>query len=178
MLRQLIKRLLLLAIVFLASVWILSIYRSNQPPPPLAAIEGQIDRILIEKAARRMLLFQDGRQVREYKIALGFSPSGDKEIQGDGKTPEGTFKINRRNPNSAYHLSLGIDYPKPDDRARAAASGSDPGGDIFIHGQPNRLAGLGTLPYDWTAGCISVSDKQIEEIWQLTPIGTEVEIRP
>jgi murein L,D-transpeptidase YafK len=110
--------------------------------------------------------------------AGGFNPLGGKSIEGDGKTPEGVFKIDRRNPNSKFHLSLGIDYPRPEDRAQAETLGQSPGGDIFIHGQPNRLAGLGTLPYDWTAGCISVSDGEIEEIWRVTPIGTVVEILP
>ncbi len=178
MLKTLLRRLLLLAISFTAAVWLLSVYREGQPPPPLAPITGQIDRIVIEKAARRMSLFQNGTELRRYKIALGFAPDGDKQQQGDGKTPEGVFRVTRRNPNSAYHLSLGLDYPRPADRARAAASGVSPGGDIFIHGQPNRIAGLMTLPYDWTEGCIAVSDAEIAEIWQATPIGTRVEIRP
>jgi murein L,D-transpeptidase YafK len=178
MLWRLIRRLILVAILFIAAVWALSIYHANRPPPPLVTIEGQVDRIKIEKSTRRMRLYQDELVVREYTIALGFAPSGDKSIEGDGKTPEGVFKIDRRNPNSKFHLSLGIDYPRAEDCAQAETLGQSPGGDIFIHGQPNRLAGLGTLPYDWTAGCISVSDGEIEEIWRVTPIGTVVEILP
>lgn len=143
-------------------------------PPP----EGRIDRIVIEKSARRLLAIRDGDVVREYRVALGFAPEGDKARQGDGRTPEGVFRIDRRNPGSAFHLSLGIDYPQPDDIARARDGGYDPGGDIFIHGQPNRLAGLVTIPYDWTAGCIALSDSAIEELWRLAPVGTVVEIRP
>lgn len=147
-------------------------------PPPLAPITGQIDRILIEKSDRRLTIYRDGEALRTYRVALGFAPDGDKERQGDGKTPEGIFRIDRRNPESAYHLSLGLDYPHPDDRARAAAGGYSPGGDIFIHGQPNGFGAVGTLPYDWTEGCIAVPDAVIEELWRITPIGTEVEIRP
>lgn len=145
------------------------------PPPPLT---GEIDRIVIEKAARRMQLFQDGEPVRTYRIALGFAPDGDKIRQGDGKTPEGEFIIDRRNDQSAFHLSLGLNYPRPEDRARAAAGGYDPGGDIFIHGQPNALPEGFKLRGDWTAGCIAVTNSEMRDIWAVTPIGTKVEIRP
>jgi murein L,D-transpeptidase YafK len=145
------------------------------PPPPLT---GQVERIVIEKAARRMQLLQDGRVVRTYQIALGFAPEGDKDRQGDGRTPEGEFTIDRRNDSSAFHLSLGLDYPQPADRARAAAGGYSPGGDIFIHGQPNALPERFKLKGDWTAGCIAVTNVEMREIWAVTPIGTTVEIRP
>lgn len=147
-------------------------------PPPPVPLTGQIDRILVEKAARRMTVFRGGEAVKTYRIALGFAPEGDKAREGDGRTPEGVFTIDRRNPQSAYHLSLGIDYPQPDDIARARAEGYSPGGDIFIHGQPNGLGRVGALPYDWTAGCIAVSDDEIRELWAAVPNGTEVEIRP
>lgn len=144
----------------------------------LPPISGHIDRIVVEKAARRMTLLQDGRPVREYSVALGFSPAGDKARQGDGRTPEGLFRIDRRNDRSAYHLSLGIDYPRPEDVQRARAGGYDPGGDIMIHGQPNALPDPAILRGDWTAGCIALSNAEIREIWNAAPIGTLVEIRP
>lgn len=146
--------------------------------PPLAPIVGQIDRIVIEKSARRLMLFQDGLPVRSYVMALGFAPVGDKSRQGDGRTPEGIYRINRLNDRSAYHLSLGIDYPQASDVKLAAANGYDPGGDIMIHGQPNALPDAVVIAGDWTAGCIAVSNTQIREIFAATPIGTEVEIRP
>ena len=145
------------------------------PPPPLT---GQVERIVIEKSARRMHLIQNGQTVRSYKIALGFSPDGDKERQGDGRTPEGEFTIDRRNDSSAFHLSLGLDYPQAHHRARAAAGGYSPGGDIFIHGQPNALSERFKLGGDWTAGCIALTNAQMREVWAVTPIGTKVEIRP
>jgi len=148
------------------------------PPPPLPPLTGAVDRIVIEKAARRMQLFQNGKPVRTYQIALGFTPEGDKLRQGDGKTPEGEFTIDRRNAESAFHLSVGLDYPQPEDRARAAATGYSPGGDIFIHGQPNALADGMKIKGDWTAGCIAVTNAEIEEIWAVTPVGTKVEVRP
>ena len=150
---------------------------TQEPPPPPAPLTEQIDHILIEKSARRLTVFRDGQAVRTYKIALGFAPVGDKVQQGDGKTPEGMFTITRRNPNSKYHLSLGIDYPQANDIARARAAGVDPGVDIFIHGQPNGFGKLATIPTDWTAGCIAVSDTEIEELWRVVATGTTVEIR-
>lgn len=148
------------------------------PDVPRTPLTGQIDRILIEKGARTLTVFRDGQALRTYPIALGFAPAGDKQRQGDGKTPEGQFRIDRRNGQSAFHLSLGIDYPQRDDVVRARAGGYAPGGDIFIHGQPNRRAGQPTLRGDWTAGCIAVSDAEIEELWRIAPLGTPVEIRP
>jgi murein L,D-transpeptidase YafK len=145
------------------------------PPPPLT---GEVERIVIEKAARRMQLFQDGKAVRTYRIALGFTPEGDKVRQGDGKTPEGEFTIDRRNAKSAFTLSVGLDYPQPEDRARAAAGGYSPGGDIFIHGQPNALPEGFKLRGDWTEGCIALTNTEMREVWAVTPIGTKVEIRP
>lgn len=152
-------------------------YRLPSAPPPLTPLSGQIDRILVEKSARRLTVYRYGAALRTYRVALGFSPTGSKVRQGDGKTPEGIFRINRRNAASAFHLSLGIDYPQKGDVIRARSGGYAPGGDIFIHGQPNSFAGKPTLKRDWTAGCIAVSDSEIEELWRITPIGTVVEIR-
>ena len=148
------------------------------PRPPATALQGPVDHILILKSERRMVVFRDGSPLKTYSIALGFTPKGDKLRQGDGRTPEGRFRINRRNASSAYHLSLGLDYPQPDDITRARAGGYSPGGDIFIHGQPNSRKGQPTVRQDWTAGCIAVSNTEIEEIWAATPNGTLVEIRP
>lgn len=146
--------------------------------PPEAALSGPVERIVVEKAARRLTLWQNGQPVRVWPIALGFAPEGDKQRQGDGKTPEGQFRIDRRNAASAYHLSLGLDYPQPEDRARAGAAGYDPGGDIMIHGQPNAVPDGLRVPGDWTAGCIALTNAQIRELWQVAPVGTAVEIRP
>lgn len=176
LLRLIITLLLLVGLGLLAASFYSPPFVVTLPPPP--ALTGPIDRIVIEKSTRRMQLYQDGKVVRTYVIALGFTPAGDKERQGDGKTPEGEFTVNRRNPASTFHLSLGLDYPQPDDIARAAAGGYSPGGDIFIHGQPFGVTEGFKLKGDWTAGCIAVSNDEIREIWELTPIGTTVEIRP
>lgn len=176
LLRLIILLCLLIGLGFLAaSLYGPPLQVAAPPPPPL---KGEIDRIVIEKSARRMQLFQNGKVVRTYAVALGFTPEGDKERQGDGKTPEGSFVINRKNESSAFTLSLGLDYPQPDDLARAVEGGYSPGGDIFIHGQPNALPEGFKLKGDWTAGCIAVSNTEIREIWASTPLGTMVEVLP
>ncbi|MCY1126390.1 L,D-transpeptidase [Frigidibacter sp. RF13] len=175
-------RLLIWLALLLAALVALGLWSGIRPPPapPVVRVplEGQVDLILVEKAARRLTVFRDGEPLRTYPVVLGFAPTGDKVRQGDGKTPEGRFRIDRRNDRSRFHLSLGLDYPQADDRARAAAGGYDPGGDIMIHGQPNALFGKATLTRDWTAGCIALADTDIEELWRVTRVGTEVEIRP
>ena len=109
--------LVMLALLGLGAAWF---YFAPAPPTPAQPpILGTVDRIIVEKSARRMVLVQADEKVREYHIALGFSPQGDKVRQGDGRTPEGVFRIDRRNDQSAYHLSLGLDYPQPEDRAQA-----------------------------------------------------------
>jgi len=139
-----------------------------------------IDRILIEKAARKLSIFRDGKTIKTYQVALGRNPTGPKEEEGDMKTPEGIYTIDYRNPNSDYHLALHISYPSPEDAARAAQRGVNAGFDIMIHGLPNGMGWMGALHRrrDWTAGCVALTDEEIEELWRATPDGTTVEIRP
>jgi L,D-peptidoglycan transpeptidase YkuD (ErfK/YbiS/YcfS/YnhG family) len=142
--------------------------------------KGPADRILIEKKARRMTLFSSNRVIRTYRIALGGNPVGPKERQGDNKTPEGTYLVDARNKDSLYHIALHISYPNENDRRRARRLGVSPGGGIMIHGIKAGFAEVGELHtgYDWTRGCIAVTDEEIEEIDRLVPDGTIVEIRP
>ena len=108
---------------------------------------------------------------------LGFAPVGPKRQEGDGKTPEGHYRIDWRNPDSRFHRSLHVSYPDAGDVARAAARGVSPGGLIMIHGQPNALP-AGRVPGDWTDGCIALSNAEIEALWEAVPDGTPIEIRP
>lgn len=145
---------------------------SDRPP---------IDLVLIDKSQRRLSLMSAGNALRTYRVALGRDPDGPKVQQGDNRTPEGRYLIDSRNPNSAFHRSLHISYPNPGDRARARAMGVSPGGDIMIHGMGNGLGWVTWLHrrlFDWTAGCVAVTNAEIEEIWTLVPDGTPVEIRP
>lgn len=157
------------------AVWPTLFATAPREVPPLA---GPIDRILVEKAERRMTLFREGSALRVYPVSLGFAPEGDKERQGDGRTPEGIFRIDRKNPQSRFHLSLGLDYPQPEHLRRARAGGYDPGGDIFIHGQPRGVSGNLRIPTDWTAGCIAVPNAVMDEIWPHVAVGVVVEVRP
>lgn len=134
-----------------------------------------VTRLRLYKSQRLLVL--DGAQgvLRSYPVGLGFAPEGHKQFEGDGRTPEGTYTIDRRNPESLFHLSIGISYPNAEDRAFAAAQSRSPGGDIFIHGGPRR--GIDpTNKQDWTAGCIAVSDRQIEEIYAMVRDGTPIDI--
>ena len=139
-----------------------------------------IDRILVEKSERKLSIFRDGRKLKTYQIALGGNPVGAKEQEGDRKTPEGVYQIDYRNPKSDYHLALHISYPSGEDNARATERGVSAGSDIMIHGLPNGQGWIGAAhrQKDWTAGCIALTDEEIEELWRVTPDGTTVEIRP
>jgi len=170
---------LVLVLALLALVAVLVLRPAAVPPKqPESPLVGLVDRIVIEKATRQLTLWKGGKSVRRYKVALGFAATGGKLRQGDGRTPEGVFRIYRRNDRSKFHLSLGLDYPQAEDRARADAGGYDPGGDIMLHGQPNTMPTGMKAKGDWTAGCIALTNDQIEEIWRVTQIGTVVEIRP
>ncbi|MEY4696554.1 MAG: hypothetical protein RIT14_982 [Pseudomonadota bacterium] len=133
-----------------------------------------VTAITVHKAERKMYLMHGDQVMREYDIALGFTPEGHKQFEGDGKTPEGTYYISEKKPNSQYHLSLRVSYPNDEDRIRARAQGKSPGGDIFIHGGPLRP----TSRRDWTAGCIAVTNEEIEEIYAMIDKGTVIHVLP
>lgn len=138
----------------------------------------EVDFLLVDKSERLMIAYAGGQPVRAYRgLQFGDAPQGHKRFEGDERTPEGRYVIAGRNPGSAYHLSLKISYPNAADRAYAARFGRSPGGDIFLHGQPNALR-FGRVPGDWTDGCIALSNAEIEELWRIVPDGTVIEIRP
>lgn len=138
------------------------------------------DRIVVEKSRRMLYLMAGDSLVKAYRVALGKEPVGAKVRRGDGRTPEGTYRICGRNPYSKYHLSLRISYPGLQDRARADSLGVNPGGDIMIHGLKNGYEWIGRrhLRRDWTLGCIAVTNREIEEIWAAVPDGTPITIEP
>ena len=138
------------------------------------------DSIVIPKKDHSIELFSGGKIIRTYKIALGRGGPAPKQREGDALTPEGHYVIDARNESSHYHKALHVSYPNAQDRERAARLGVSPGGAIMIHGLPNGLDWLGASHrmYDWTLGCVAVTGAEIDEIWQLVPVGTPVEIRP
>jgi murein L,D-transpeptidase YafK len=139
-----------------------------------------VDHVVVRKAQHRLYLMDGNKVVRSYKIALGLEPVGPKERDGDFRTPEGWYRLARRNPRSEFFLSIQISYPNPEDLARARLHDWQPGGAIMIHGLPNRLK---NSPWyyehnDWTDGCIAVSDADMVEIWLLTRDGMPIDILP
>ncbi len=146
---------------------------------PLAGHAG-VDRVLVKKSQRRLYLLENGKPVDSFRVSLGDHPSGRKYFEGDGRTPEGTYILDWRNPNSLYHKSIHISYPTPAERREAEALGFSPGGNIMIHGLPND-AGKWAFAFrglDWTDGCIAVSNKAMDVIWQEVVPGTPITIEP
>ncbi len=142
-------------------------FRTYRGPP--------VTFVVVEKAERKMYLLHHEKVLKKYDIGLGFAPEGHKEFEGDGRTPEGLYTIDRRNPDSRFHLSVGISYPNEADREYAKAQEKEPGGDIFIHGQgPRHQKSRG----DWTEGCIWITDRQMEDVYAMVKDGTPILIRP
>ena len=138
------------------------------------------DSILILKKDHLLQLISGGKVVRTYHVALGQGGLAPKQKEDDARTPEGHYVIDTRNAASHYHKALHISYPNAEDRSRAAKMGVSPGGAIMIHGLPNGKGYIGSAHrlYDWTLGCVAVTDAEIDEIWTMAPVGTPVEIRP
>lgn len=158
---------------------------SGPPLPARFASAGHAvpivaDSLVVEKSRRTLTLYYEGSPVRIYFVALGKNPVGPKVSKGDGRTPEGIYHIAAHNPDSKYHLSLLVDYPNSKDLAVAQAHGLTTGGDIMIHGLPDRFASYGPAhrQTDWTLGCIAVTDAEIEEIWSAVPDGATIQIKP
>jgi len=160
------------AAVWFALCMIVRVQTSSSPE--------KADSILVLKKDHVIELFSAGKVIRTYKIALGRGGLAPKQREGDALTPEGHYVIDARNESSHYHKALHVSYPNAQDRERAARLGVSPGDAIMIHGLPNGLGWLGATHrmYDWTLGCVAVTDAEIDEIWRLVPVGTPVEIRP
>jgi len=146
----------------------------------LGAVTDRADSVLVVKSERKLYLLRAGRVLREFDIALGLVPTGHKQREGDFRTPEGRYRLETRNVDSDYFLSIKVSYPDETDRARARAMGVDPGGAIMIHGLPNQPKGdlRRYEGVDWTDGCIAVSNADMVDIWMMTSESTPIEIRP
>lgn len=155
-------------------------WRTRQPNTYARWQGPTSDKILVEKKKRRLSLLKDGEVLASWHISLGRQPVGPKEREGDMKTPEGVYRVVSHNGRSAFHLALRLNYPKPEDIARAKAGGYEPGSDIMIHGLPN-ATGWARAAYvnrDWTFGCMALDNEGIERVYDAVEDGTEVEIRP
>jgi len=138
------------------------------------------DRVIVHKSERKLMLMRGEDVLRTFKVSLGLRPEGHKQFEGDYRTPEGEYRLTRRNPNSEYFLSILVDYPNEQDVARARRLGQSPGGAIMIHGEPNAPRKPRNYYHnvDWTEGCIAVSNSDMVEIWLMTPPNTPIEIFP
>ncbi len=142
------------------------------------AADGPVDLIRVSKSAHLMSVYRQGQLVREFRVALGRGGPQPKVQQGDGRVPEGSYRIVAHNPNSSFHLSLRIGYPTPQQLAAAAKQGINPGGDIMIHGLPNEKGWIGAkhTSVDWTDGCVAVTNREMDWLYKAVPDGTPVEI--
>ncbi|SNR38693.1 hypothetical protein EYF88_06080 [Paracoccus sediminis] len=151
----------------------------GKPQSKFRAYNGPaVTQVVVNKGARKLYLLNGSTVLKSYDVGLGNVPVGHKQFEGDGKTPEGLYFIDRFNPRSQYHLSVGVSYPNENDTALAQALGREPGGDIFIHGwgpDGNRLA---PTKKDWTAGCIAIKDDEIEEVYAMLRPGVPIVINP
>ena len=152
----------------------------NFYPEEKLSADIQIDKLVVYKSKRQLLAYSNGQLVKTYKISLGRQPIGDKEFEGDKKTPEGIYSINNKNPNSGYHKNLGISYPNKDDIENAKRLGKSAGGGVKIHGLKNKTSFISKFHrwFDWTLGCIAVTDEEIDELYNAVKIGTQIEINP
>lgn len=168
----------ILAVLIIGMCAVLLIWENHRGQPlPTGA---RADKIVVDKSQRRLVLLQQGKPLKIYRVALGPAPVGHKECQGDGRTPEGLYRIDFRKFNSTFHRALHISYPNAHDIQVAKSRGLNPGGAIMIHGLGNFSGWYDNLHHlvDWTAGCIAVTNSEIEELWRAVPDGCPVEIRP
>ena len=138
------------------------------------------DLVVVYKSKRVLQLKRQGKLLKAFKIALGRDPHGTKRMEGDGRTPEGVYTLDWRNPNSEFYRSIHISYPHPRDLQHADRWGVDPGGLIMLHGLPNGLGApqVGHPRIDWTNGCIAVTNEEMDEIWRRVEDGTTIIIYP
>jgi murein L,D-transpeptidase YafK len=148
--------------------------------PPRPQPNAPADLVVVHKAARRLELYQGGVLLRSFVVSLGSHPAGPKREEGDGRTPEGEYRIDYRKADSSFYRALHISYPGPADVAAARSRGVSPGGLVMIHGTKSGLTPrqAARLPADWTDGCIAVTDREMDEIWRAVPDGTKIVITP
>jgi murein L,D-transpeptidase YafK len=149
-------------------------------PTPALPAGAEADLVVVHKTARRLDLYFRGSVLKSYAVSLGRHPNGPKRQQGDGKTPEGEYVLDYRKPDSSFYRALHISYPAPVDLAAARARGVAPGGLVMVHGMKNGLGWLGRLhlAFDWTDGCVAVTNREMDEIWRAVPDGTKIILKP
>ncbi|MCO4293709.1 L,D-transpeptidase family protein [Solitalea sp. MAHUQ-68] len=169
------KRLFIAFSLLLTGLLIYYFYPESKLP-----LKTNIDKLVVIKSERKLMAFSNNRLVKTYAISLGREPEGAKQYEGDMKTPEGLYFINDKNANSGYYKNLGISYPDKKDLALAKKLGKPAGGDVKIHGLKNGLGFIDKFQrwYNWTWGCIALTNKEIEELYSHVAVGTPIEIKP
>jgi murein L,D-transpeptidase YafK len=157
----------------------LAVLSTRLPVTSSAQSKVMADSIVISKSAHTLSLFSGENVLKTYSVAIGRGSAGPKQVAGDNRTPEGRYIIDQKKTATRFHKALHISYPNATDRASAAKLGKPPGGDIEIHGLPDGLGWLGSAQHlvDWTAGCIALSNSQVDEVWNIVSVGTPVEIK-
>lgn len=145
-----------------------------------SASEPKVDQVLVKKSAEKMYLFSKGKILKTYSVTFGANPEGHKEQEGDERTPQGNYILDYKKEDSSFYKAIHISYPNEIDIKKAKKAGVSPGGQIMIHGQKNGFGWLSSLTqhFNWTDGCIAVTNKEMEEIWNLVDTGTPIEIQP
>jgi murein L,D-transpeptidase YafK len=161
--------------LFILAVFPLRALSASNTPLPASAIA---DKVVVLKSERKLLLMKGSEVLKTYTLSLGGNPVGPKIMEGDRRTPEGNYVLDRHNAHSQYHRSIHISYPNADDVARAKRFGVPTGGELYIHGLPNDFKGPSGQLGDWTEGCIAVTNAEIDEIWRVVADGTPIEIKP
>jgi murein L,D-transpeptidase YafK len=138
------------------------------------------DAVLVIKSEKRLYLMNKGSQFASLRVTFGAQPVGHKQKQGDERTPEGYYVLDYKNPSSRFYKSIHISYPNLRDRTNAQHLGVNPGGDIMIHGQTNGWEWASPIMqfFSWTDGCIALSNKDMDRVWEAVDPGTPIEIRP
>ena len=163
----------------LGAVALLTLGAGEEARAANAAAE-KADKVVVVKSERRLYLLRRGEVMRSYRVALGRQPRGTKLHEGDGRTPEGRYTLDARNPGSNFYRALRVSYPSRSDRERARALGQSAGGLVMIHGLPNERPKWGAehWMFNWTNGCIAVTNREMDEIWDSVDVGVPIEIRP
>lgn len=169
------KKVLLFLVLISVSGLIYNIYPENKLPSDV-----QVDSLVVFKSQHKMLAYQQGQLLKTYKVSLGDDPSGHKVFEGDEKTPEGLYSINTKNDKSGYHKNLGISYPNAQDIKHAKSIGKSPGGDIKIHGLRNGFGLINKFQrwFNWTNGCVALTNPEIDELYRSVELGTRIQIKP
>jgi len=138
------------------------------------------DMVVVEKSEAKLYLKKGNKVIKEYHVAFGTNPKGHKQKKGDERTPEGMYLLDYKNSDSTFYKSMHLSYPNEEDKKRAEERGVDPGGSIMIHGQRNGLGWLAFITqwFNWTDGCIAVTNAEMDEIWEAVDVGTPIQILP